>query len=324
MSMYAAQPHAQRADSLSPLFQPMRVSTTSSFFVQPRREQSEFACSHSSCGSATNASLDSLPDWLVRRMAANNAVSLVIGLVPLVGDIGLAVWRANSRNVKLLEEVSTLSFDSHALVLTRSPCAVPACTRRGAHCRGSPQPDSSSTSSSGGGHDQGRRTRQGRSSPSAAIDQGVRTLQQRRSAHRHAHPRRWHECSCVGLSCCYACAYRRCFWRLQVQHCQVVQVGQEVEHWRFYYAQRTLSSVDLGSTSPPYNTLKVIILISIPKPKLFTPFYQSVPSLSFSCRAFTLTLDYAPDLCPLSRRVIGSLDSLLRLSAICKWILNEA
>lgn len=38
-------------------------------------------------------------------MALNNAVSLGIGLVPLVGDIALAVWRANSRNCKLLEEV---------------------------------------------------------------------------------------------------------------------------------------------------------------------------------------------------------------------------
>ena len=37
-------------------------------------------------------------------MLFNNAVSAGIGLVPLVGDIALAVWKANSRNAKLLEE----------------------------------------------------------------------------------------------------------------------------------------------------------------------------------------------------------------------------
>ncbi|PWZ01544.1 hypothetical protein BCV70DRAFT_198975 [Testicularia cyperi] len=45
------------------------------------------------------------PDWLVRQMMFNNAVSAGVGLVPLVGDIALAVWKANSRNAKLLEEL---------------------------------------------------------------------------------------------------------------------------------------------------------------------------------------------------------------------------
>lgn len=49
--------------------------------------------------------LDEAPDWLVKQMLFNNAVSAGIGLVPLVGDVALAAWRANSRNAKLLEEL---------------------------------------------------------------------------------------------------------------------------------------------------------------------------------------------------------------------------
>lgn len=45
-----------------------------------------------------------LPDWLVRQMFFNNAVSAGVGFIPLAGDIILAIWRANSRNAKLLEE----------------------------------------------------------------------------------------------------------------------------------------------------------------------------------------------------------------------------
>jgi len=49
--------------------------------------------------------LDDKPDWLIRQMMVNNAVSAGIGLVPLVGDVFLAAWRANSRNANLLEEL---------------------------------------------------------------------------------------------------------------------------------------------------------------------------------------------------------------------------
>ncbi|KAN0065314.1 hypothetical protein ACQY0O_001150 [Thecaphora frezii] len=48
--------------------------------------------------------IEGIPDWLVRQMLFNNAVSAGIGLVPIVGDIALAAWRANSRNAKLVEE----------------------------------------------------------------------------------------------------------------------------------------------------------------------------------------------------------------------------
>ncbi|KAH7098507.1 hypothetical protein BKA62DRAFT_713002, partial [Auriculariales sp. MPI-PUGE-AT-0066] len=45
-----------------------------------------------------------LPSWLIHRMVMNNAVSAGIGLVPIAGDVMLAVWKANSRNAWLLDE----------------------------------------------------------------------------------------------------------------------------------------------------------------------------------------------------------------------------
>ncbi|KAH7341331.1 hypothetical protein B0J17DRAFT_646136 [Rhizoctonia solani] len=45
-----------------------------------------------------------IPPWLLRKMLANNVVSAGVGLIPLVGDIVLAVYKANSRNSALLEE----------------------------------------------------------------------------------------------------------------------------------------------------------------------------------------------------------------------------
>jgi len=45
-----------------------------------------------------------LPRWLVERMLLNNAVSVAAGLIPLLGDVILAVYKANSRNAALLEE----------------------------------------------------------------------------------------------------------------------------------------------------------------------------------------------------------------------------
>lgn len=45
-----------------------------------------------------------LPSWLVRRMLVNNVVASLSGLVPVAGDIVMAVFKANSRNAALLEE----------------------------------------------------------------------------------------------------------------------------------------------------------------------------------------------------------------------------
>jgi hypothetical protein len=45
-----------------------------------------------------------LPSWLVRRMLVNNAVAILSGLIPVAGDVVMAVFKTNSRNAALLEE----------------------------------------------------------------------------------------------------------------------------------------------------------------------------------------------------------------------------
>jgi len=45
-----------------------------------------------------------IPDWLLHRMLLNNVISAGVGFIPLVGDIILASYKANSRNAALLEE----------------------------------------------------------------------------------------------------------------------------------------------------------------------------------------------------------------------------
>ena len=44
------------------------------------------------------------PPGLIRRMHANILIDLVAGTVPILGDIFDAGWKANLRNLKLLEE----------------------------------------------------------------------------------------------------------------------------------------------------------------------------------------------------------------------------
>ena len=45
-----------------------------------------------------------LPDWLIGRMLLNNAISAGVGFIPIVGDLILAMYKANSRNAALLDE----------------------------------------------------------------------------------------------------------------------------------------------------------------------------------------------------------------------------
>lgn len=45
-----------------------------------------------------------IPGWLLRQMLMNNAVSAGVGFVPLLGDVVMAAFKANSRNAALLEE----------------------------------------------------------------------------------------------------------------------------------------------------------------------------------------------------------------------------
>jgi len=41
--------------------------------------------------------------WTILRMSLNVLVEMLVGLIPFVGDVFDAVWKANERNVKLLE-----------------------------------------------------------------------------------------------------------------------------------------------------------------------------------------------------------------------------
>ncbi|KAH8105561.1 hypothetical protein DFH11DRAFT_1518907 [Phellopilus nigrolimitatus] len=45
-----------------------------------------------------------IPDWLVRSMLMNNAAAAALGFIPLAGDVGVAIFKTNSRNAALLEE----------------------------------------------------------------------------------------------------------------------------------------------------------------------------------------------------------------------------
>ncbi|KAG6816639.1 hypothetical protein H0H87_004385 [Tephrocybe sp. NHM501043] len=67
-------------------------------------------------GDAANASLNyylvirkarqaDIPSWLLQRMLFHNIVGAGVGFIPFVGDIVFAVYKPNSRNAALLEEM---------------------------------------------------------------------------------------------------------------------------------------------------------------------------------------------------------------------------
>ncbi|KAK4689273.1 hypothetical protein P7C73_g842, partial [Tremellales sp. Uapishka_1] len=63
-------------------------------------------------------------DWLIQRMLINNALSAGMGFVPVVGDIALAVFKANSRNAHLLEEYLIIRGREFAAAERRGPSVV--------------------------------------------------------------------------------------------------------------------------------------------------------------------------------------------------------
>ncbi|MGE0199386.1 MAG: DUF4112 domain-containing protein [Candidatus Melainabacteria bacterium] len=48
------------------------------------------------------------PGHVHARLAANILIDILIGSIPLLGDVSDAFWRANTRNVRILEEAYTL------------------------------------------------------------------------------------------------------------------------------------------------------------------------------------------------------------------------
>ena len=52
---------------------------------------------------------------IVKKMAANIAIEFVIGSIPIIGDIFDALWKANKRNVELIEETTIENQENHRL-----------------------------------------------------------------------------------------------------------------------------------------------------------------------------------------------------------------
>jgi len=107
-----------------------------------------------------------LPDWLLHRMYLNNLVSAAAGFIPVIGDVVLATYKANSRNAALLEEFLRIrgeEFLKHEAERNGQVAAVvqPGAGREeGEHVEGAPpqkkksffsMPGKASGSGSGGG-----------------------------------------------------------------------------------------------------------------------------------------------------------------------------
>jgi len=69
-----------------------------------------------------------LPGWLVRRMMLNNSISALVGLVPFVGDIILAQFKANWRNAALLEEFLRIRGETYLEMKAEGKDVVPVGT----------------------------------------------------------------------------------------------------------------------------------------------------------------------------------------------------
>ena len=52
---------------------------------------------------------------IVTKMATNIAIEFILGSIPIIGDIFDALWKANKRNVELIEEVTIENQENHRL-----------------------------------------------------------------------------------------------------------------------------------------------------------------------------------------------------------------
>lgn len=84
--------------------------------------------------------IDGIPDSLIKQMMFNNAVSIGIGLVPVVGDFALAAWKTNWRNANLLEKCAFSSCRHLTADLEQR-----AVQRRGGMAPGPAQPTATSS-----------------------------------------------------------------------------------------------------------------------------------------------------------------------------------
>ena len=52
---------------------------------------------------------------IVKKMATNIAIEFIIGSIPIIGDIFDALWKANKRNVELIEEATVENQENYRL-----------------------------------------------------------------------------------------------------------------------------------------------------------------------------------------------------------------
>jgi len=52
---------------------------------------------------------------IVKKMATNIAIDFIIGSIPIIGDIFDALWKANKRNVELIEEATIENQENYRL-----------------------------------------------------------------------------------------------------------------------------------------------------------------------------------------------------------------
>ena len=50
---------------------------------------------------------------IVKKMATNIAIEFIIGSIPIIGDIFDALWKANKRNVELIEEATVENQENY-------------------------------------------------------------------------------------------------------------------------------------------------------------------------------------------------------------------
>ena len=56
-----------------------------------------------------------VPSKIAQKMAANIAIEFVLGSIPIIGDIFDALWKANKRNVELIEKTTIENQENYRL-----------------------------------------------------------------------------------------------------------------------------------------------------------------------------------------------------------------
>ena len=55
------------------------------------------------------------PPQIIARMAVNIAIDFTIGSIPIIGDLFDLVWKANKKNVELIEETTLLNEETNKI-----------------------------------------------------------------------------------------------------------------------------------------------------------------------------------------------------------------